>query len=84
VTLPVADAPIVVAGIARDVRERLRARDAAAAFADDDGQLALIVEALGLRGRIIGWPPPTWLLAKRVKIMGCCGVGWPLSARCVA
>ena len=34
--------------------------------------------------RIIGWPLPTWLLANRVKIMGCGGVGWPLSARCVA
>ena len=60
------------------------ARDAAASLADDDGHLAFIVEALGFQRPDHRLAMPTWLLAKRVKIIGCGGVGWPLSARCVA
>ncbi len=49
VALPVADAAVIVAGIAGDMRQRRLARNAAAGLADDDGHLALIVEALGLQ-----------------------------------
>ena len=44
--LPVADAALVVAGIARDVLERAACRNVAACLADDDGELALIVEVV--------------------------------------
>src|SRR3546814_8851296 len=51
VALPVAHAALVVAGIPGDVVERLLFGDAPAALADDDGDLALVVELLRLAGR---------------------------------
>src|SRR3546814_5250046 len=51
VALPVAHAAPVVAGIPGDVVERLLFGDAPAALADDDGDLALVVELLRLAGR---------------------------------
>src|SRR5438477_13275 len=47
--LPDTDAAVIVAGVARDMRERGLARNAAAGLADDDGHLAFVVEALGLQ-----------------------------------
>ena len=49
VPLPVADAAVIVAGVAGDVRKRLLTRNAAAAPADDYGQFALVIEALGFQ-----------------------------------
>ncbi len=42
--LPVADAALIVAGIARDMVERAARRDVAAFLADDERKLAFIVE----------------------------------------
>src|SRR5688572_21082823 len=48
VSLEVADTAVVEAGIARDVVERAFLAHASRALADDHGELALVVELLGL------------------------------------
>src|SRR5690606_12467124 len=48
VTLKVADAAVVEARVARDVLERPFGRHASGAFADHDGEIALVVELDGL------------------------------------
>src|SRR5258708_7044809 len=47
VPLPAAAAAVVVAGVACNMAQRRLARNAPAGLADDDGHLALVVEALG-------------------------------------
>ena len=49
VPLPVANAAVIIAGIAGDVAQRRLARNAAAGLADDHGHLAFIIETLGFQ-----------------------------------
>ena len=70
VALPVADGAVVEDGVAGDDGEGFFFRDVEAVLADDDGELAFVVEGGGVGGEEHGGLWPVRVSAKRVKRVG--------------